>query len=145
MRSTTKLFGVLFLVAAAGCATPIQYTADEGLVAKSNIEETRNKTREVLLRAAAPQITSIEFTDDYITVGWTQAHMGAFYQTVHQQFIRQLVFTGLGRYEIYGNNYVFLYDTNKNLIFQPLFATQEDAKSFADHIWSLRSHRVNKQ
>lgn len=146
MRSTTKLFGVLLLVAAAGCATPVPYTADEGLVGKSSLDETRNKTREVLLRSAPPhQVTSVEFTDDYITVGSTQSHMGAFYQTFQTQTLKQLYLANLGRYEVYDNHFVFTYDLNNALILQVLFRTPQDARSFADHLWSLRAWRASKK
>ncbi len=146
MRSTTKLFGFLFIAAAAGCATPVPYTADEGLVAKSSLEETRNKTREVLLRSAPPnQVSSVDFTDDHMTVRTTQVHMGAWYQTYNTQTERQLLFANLGRYEVYDNHYVFLYDLNNALLLQVLFRTPQDARSFADHLWSLRAHRAAKK
>ena len=136
---------VLVALAAGGCATPLQYTANDQLVTSQGLDATRSKLKEVMMRAVVPRVVAVDISDDNVDYKWTQQHMGAFYQVSTITNQQQMYFTNMESAELYSNHYVYVWRNGRSGADQILFAGEPDAKSFIDNLWSLRANRLAKK
>jgi hypothetical protein len=121
-----------------GCAPTVHYQPKVSLVQEMGLKDVQRRLRDVLLHATFPKVTSVSFAEETVKIKSQQSHLGMFYQTVTQQLENDLYLSQLERVEIYKNNYVFIYGSGK-LQMKILFPSREEAQTFVDLLWSLRS------
>ncbi len=122
-----------------GCAAVQDYQPKTNMIQEMEIKDAQRQLRDILLRATFPKVTSVSFTEDAIKIKSQQSHLGFFYQTVTNQLENDLYFSLLDRMQIYENNFVFIYGSGNRLQMKILFPTKEEAQTFMDLLWSLRS------
>ena len=125
-----------------GCA-PIAYRPNEDRVKELGVEKAKADLKELVNRSKAAgggAVASVEVTDDAIKVKANQTTMGAFYQMETRQIESTAEFPTLDRVDIYSNNWAYVYQSGR-LAMQILFATPEDARSFADLMMSFRAQK----
>jgi hypothetical protein len=129
----------------AGCVTVVPYQADEGTVDRLGLEDAKKKLAEVMNRAMDPRIATVEPRDDTVRYTWQITTPGAFYVPVTTTNFTEIFYRNIGRFELYDNNYVFIWGLNDARVDKVLFANQEDARAFVDLLMSMRARLLKHQ
>src|SRR5262249_3910312 len=129
----------LVSVLGTGCPSPQQYHPSDRLVRELGEAQARQQLDEVLSRAVNPHITDVEITDKFLRYRFQQTIVGAFYQVSTTLSENRITFANINRVEIYDSHLVFVWHNNRSLMAQIVFASDEDAKLFADLIESFRA------
>lgn len=114
----------------AGC-TPIQYQPKEGIVDTLGVPQAQQRLQEVLLRAVAPRIDTVEVTDDFLR-----------YHIAHTSYEVRILFENVSQMDVFENHYVFIWASGKRILAKILFVNDEDAKMFVDLVSSFRVRRT---
>ncbi len=137
------MVGGIIGVLSSGCVAVINYQPQEKLIDEIGFEEGGRRLQEVMTRASAPRITSANVAEDFFTYIMQQPILGPY--GIHMGYNpipMQIFYVNIGRLEIYENHYVFLRAADDSIISQVLFATDQDAKTYADLVMSLRARRL---
>jgi hypothetical protein len=139
-----KIGGVLLLsYLCVSCVPTSSYQANEQLVGQLGITHARQSLDEVMARSLNPRVTSVEVTDDFVLYRYQQPLHGPWgIQTGTVPGENRIFFTHIGGVEIYENHLVQVRTAEKRVLGQLVFATDQDARAFADLIMSFRAQRA---
>ncbi|MBI4586671.1 MAG: hypothetical protein HY717_21880 [Planctomycetes bacterium] len=135
--------GGVFSALSGGCVAVIDYQPQEKMVDELGFEEAGKRLQEVMTRASAPRINAVNVAEDFFNYHWQQPIIGPY--GVHMGYtpsFMQIFYANIARLEIYENHYIFLRAPDDAIISQILFATDQDAKIYADLVMSFRARRL---
>ena len=126
-------------VLTAGCPAPIQYQPAEKLVNEWGVPQAKQRLEEVMSRAINPRIVDMDVTDAFLRYRYPLDYLlgnpsGA------TTMEKRVVFRDVGRVEIFDNHVVFVWGTDGSILSQMVFTNAEDAKRFADLVFSFRAY-----
>lgn len=124
------------------CVPTTSYQANEQLVGQLGIERTRQNLDEVMARSINPRVTSVEVTDEFVLYRYQQPLHGPWgIQTGTIPGENRIFFAHIGGVDIYENHLTQVRTAEKRVLGQLVFATDQDARAFADLLMSLRAQR----
>jgi len=134
----TGALGVLALaVSAVGCVAPVPYQPSDGLVDELGVEEAKEELGAVLTRSIAPAVHDVEVDAEKFSLTWHGR--AGFYGPYAHGGRRTVYYKNVTRFELYENNKAWPYSGNNHLL-DIQFGALEDAKLFADLVWSFKHH-----
>jgi hypothetical protein len=131
-----SLAAAVLLALVAGCASPLPYEPDVGIIDKMGAEPAKARLVEVLTKARQPHITSVKVTDDYVQYFYDEPTDPFYISTVGNT--RQIYFVSIDRVEVYSNQNVFVWGPVDH-VDKVLFWNPEDARTFADLVMAYKA------
>ncbi|HSD51363.1 MAG TPA: hypothetical protein VLG48_08145 [Candidatus Methylomirabilis sp.] len=125
---------------AVGCPAVVSYQPNERLVVDLGVEQARKRLQETLSRSINPRVIEVQVAQEFVNYRYQQPILGPYGIQVGMTMAENRVhFQNVSRVEVFENNVVFLRAANEVILAQVIFASQEDAKTFADLILSFRA------
>ena len=122
---------------------PIAYRPNLTAVDELGLPEVKQRLSETLGRAVAPPIGSVEVTSHALTYRWHQTLHGPYGIPMGSvPHDTQIHFANVINVQIYTNHWVFIWGHPQRILAKVLFASGEDARTFADLVLSMREHRL---
>lgn len=126
-------------VCSLGCPTTVPYQPNDRLAQELGVERAKQRLQDTLIRSVNPQMVEVEVTDDYFSYRFRQAIAG--FQT-GAVLDNRVFFLNAARVDVHTNNAVNIFTPSQQLIAQLVFGSQEDARTVADLVASLRAHKA---
>ena len=125
------------------CPLAVPYEARQELVTTLGVPQTQQRLRETLLRSINPRVIDVNVTDDYLHYRYQQPLMGAYgVQTGVAVTGNRVYFRNISRVEVFDNHQVLVHAGADRIVAQVLFTSEQDAKTFADLMFSFHAHRT---
>ena len=130
-RRLLTLVGLACLVSvlSSGCQIALEYTPQDNLVAELGLDQAQQRLREILLRSVNPAVNAVEVTDEFLR-----------YDLSNTTYQVRVFFKDIKRIDVYTNNVVVVWGAGspEPVLIRPLLANEQDARTFADLLYSLR-------
>ena len=112
------------------------------MVETLGVAQAKQRLQEVLSRSLNPRIIDLDITEHELRYrAPTSGHLMG-YQDAPTSVETRLAFVQIGRIDVHASYVVFIRDAVGNYLAHLAFATEQDAKIFADCVISFRSYRL---
>jgi len=143
VRYTVLVLLCLVSLLSLGCASAIQYQANEKLVDELGVPQAQQRLKDTLFRSINPPVTDVELTNDYLHYRYRQAIPGPFGAPVGFTMAENRVFfTNIGRVEAFENHLVLVRNPAEIVLAQMVFGNAEDARTFTELLLAFRARRT---
>jgi hypothetical protein len=130
----------MVVILSAGCPAPLQYQPAEKLIDELGVPQARQRLEDVLSRSINPRVIDTEVTDEFLRYRYPLAYLlGSPSGATTME--KRLVFQDIGRVEVFENHVIYVWGHDNSLQAQLVFTNAQDARTFADLLYSFRIHR----
>jgi hypothetical protein len=126
-----------------GCVAVVPYQPNDRLVDTLGRAQTQQRLQEVLLRSLNPRIIDLDIDEETIRYrAPTSGHVMGYQSGVSSSVETRLDFLHIARCDVHASHVVFVRGADDRPLAHLAFATEQDAKTFADLLLSLRADRL---